>query len=129
MRAMTERERNLRSEMEAHGTDWWSAAALFAVNGRLQSWWRRVKNEPDFDPVQTGWSPHPEDEVPTKAHMDALEQAWGIIANASEGEWGRQTPEWVAAAEEWRDQVYHPALTAYLRGQGVAERDLAWGRR
>lgn len=63
---------------------------------------------------QQGWPGHPPGEVPTKAHIDALDQAWGIIANASEGEWSRQTPEWVAAAEEWRDRVWHPALSAYV---------------
>lgn len=54
-------------------------------------------------------------EVPTKAHIDDLEIAWGIIANVSNGDWARsQDPEWVAAAERWRDEVWHPALSAYV---------------
>lgn len=32
-----------------------------------------------------------------------LEQAWGVIANASEGRWQDQTSEWQDAATRWRD--------------------------
>lgn len=42
--------------------------------------------------------------------MDALELAWGIIANASGGNWERESPEWQEAAHRWRDQHWHPAL-------------------
>jgi len=35
-----------------------------------------------------------------------LETAWGIIANASGGNWALETPEWQAAAARWRDG-YH----------------------
>lgn len=42
--------------------------------------------------------------------MDALEMAWGLIANAGEGNWGRERPEWKEAAERWRDEYWHPAL-------------------
>lgn len=34
---------------------------------------------------------------------DALEDAWGVIANVSEGDWSQQSPEWREAAERWRD--------------------------
>lgn len=37
------------------------------------------------------------------------ESAWGLIANANEGNWERATPEWRAAAERWRD-AYHAAI-------------------
>lgn len=35
---------------------------------------------------------------------NAVEEAWGIIANAGDGNWEIQTPEWQAAAEQWRDR-------------------------
>ena len=31
------------------------------------------------------------------------EDAWGVIANASNGRWCDQSPEWIGAAERWRD--------------------------
>ena len=37
---------------------------------------------------------------------DLLEVAWGIIANANEGDWSKATDEWREAAERWRDE-YH----------------------
>lgn len=33
-----------------------------------------------------------------------LELAWGLIANAGQGDWDREHPEWKAAAERWRDR-------------------------
>lgn len=43
-------------------------------------------------------------------YRDLLELAWGIIANAGQGDWkGTQTEEWVGAAERWRDE-YHETL-------------------
>lgn len=35
---------------------------------------------------------------------DLLESAWGLIANANEGNWDKAIPEWKAAAEKWRDE-------------------------
>jgi hypothetical protein len=40
-------------------------------------------------------------------HM--LEAAWGIIANAQGGDWGKASPEWREAATRWRD-AYHRHL-------------------
>lgn len=34
---------------------------------------------------------------------NAVEEAWGIIANAGDGDWTSQTAEWQGAAERWRD--------------------------
>ena len=42
--------------------------------------------------------------------MDALEIAWGVIANAHGGNWDHGTGEWQKAAERWRDEHWHPAL-------------------
>jgi hypothetical protein len=44
-----------------------------------------------------------------------LEMAWGIIANANEGNWGSATDEWREAAERWRDQ-YHAHLDVVTSG-------------
>lgn len=43
---------------------------------------------------------------------DLLYTAWTIIANAGlhRGNWDAEDPEWVAAAERWRD-LYHDYLT------------------
>lgn len=36
------------------------------------------------------------------AHL--LEYAWGIIANAGEGNWEKESKTWQEAAAKWRDQ-------------------------
>lgn len=46
----------------------------------------------------------------------ALDLAWGLVANAGGGNWDRESPEWKAAAEKWRDDFW-PQITA-----DVAER-------
>ena len=38
--------------------------------------------------------------------QNLLELAWGLIANANEGDWDKATKEWKEAAERWRDE-YH----------------------
>ena len=35
-----------------------------------------------------------------------LEAAWGLIANANEGDWDKATLEWKEAAEKWRDEYF-----------------------
>lgn len=47
------------------------------------------------------------------ALMDALEYAWGIIANAYGGDWSLASADWRAAAEKWRDEHWHAALDKY----------------
>ncbi len=37
---------------------------------------------------------------------ELLEFAWGIIANANEGNWDKATKEWKKAAEIWRDGYF-----------------------
>jgi hypothetical protein len=48
-----------------------------------------------------------------QAITDALELAWGLIANAYDGDWGQATVAsgWKPAAERWRDE-YHRLLDA-----------------
>ena len=40
---------------------------------------------------------------------EGMELAWGIIANASGGNWDEEGSQWKAAAERWRDEHWHPA--------------------
>lgn len=35
---------------------------------------------------------------------DLLYEAWGVIANVSEGDWTKQPQEWQDAARRWRDR-------------------------
>jgi hypothetical protein len=37
------------------------------------------------------------------AAMDAAEMLWTAVANASNGDWSKQSPEWQEAARRWRD--------------------------
>lgn len=52
----------------------------------------------DIDPVET------EDD-------DLIYTAWAIIANAGEGDWSRETPDWRDAAVRWRDR-FHARIDA-----------------
>jgi hypothetical protein len=54
--------------------------------------------------------------------VDALHTAWGIIANAYEGNWDEAPEEWRAAAIRWRDEEFHPLLTAHLDGLVAPEK-------
>ena len=40
-----------------------------------------------------------------------LDLAWGLIANAGQGCWEREHPDWKKAAEQWRDQQFHPIMS------------------
>jgi hypothetical protein len=54
--------------------------------------------------------------VDTQELWDCLEMAWVVIANVGvhkEG-WKGQHPEWVKAAEKWRDD-YHKLAKRYQR--------------
>jgi hypothetical protein len=59
-----------------------------------------------------------------KLLKDGMNFAWGVIANASGGNWDEQTPEWKKAAELWRDKDFHPMLV-YKYGELVMKR-LSW---
>lgn len=39
------------------------------------------------------------------AEREAINLAWGIIANVDGGNWTRQSKEWQRAAMKWRDEV------------------------
>lgn len=68
------------------------------------------------------WAEVPDTYVPNALEMDFLERAWGLIANAGNGgDWqGNETPEWVEAAEKFRDEVYHPLLRRAVAAGTVA---------
>lgn len=40
------------------------------------------------------------------AKDNLLEAAWGLIANANEGNWDSALPEWQEAAVRWRDAYF-----------------------
>lgn len=68
--------------------------------------------------------------IPTDALTDnfttaqALEFAWGIIANASGGDWSKEGADWVAAASEFRDKVYAPSIGTGTPAPAAALADL-----
>lgn len=39
-----------------------------------------------------------------KEHDDAVQLAWGVIANAGGGDWKTQSRTWQQAAKRWRDR-------------------------
>lgn len=80
-------------------TDWWHdahVADLVLAEGVL----------PDARPSEPSL---PKEIVMTETQEDLVEAAWGIIANAGQGDWDREHPDWKAAAERWRDR-YHATL-------------------
>lgn len=66
------------------------------------------------------WAAIPDDYVPGELEMELLERAWGLIAAAGNGgDWqGNETPDWVEAAERFRDEVYHPLLSRWVGAPG-----------
>jgi hypothetical protein len=42
--------------------------------------------------------------------MNAMEAAWGIVANVSGSDWTLQSEDWQGAAARWRDEHWHTAL-------------------
>jgi hypothetical protein len=50
-------------------------------------------------------------------HTDLGSLAWGLIANAYDGDWNRAektNPGWKEAAEEWRDR-YHAMIRQEMK--------------
>lgn len=47
---------------------------------------------------------------------EAVESAWGVIANVSGGNWAEQRLDWREVAIRWRDEQFHPVW------KSVAER-------
>lgn len=55
-------------------------------------------------------------------HMDALQEAWGLIANAFGGDWSQGSEEWRVAAAKWRDERWRKALTERTKRAADLER-------
>ena len=47
--------------------------------------------------------------MPAAEANEMLEAAWGLLANVSNGDWGKQTTEWKDAVQRWRER-YHVRL-------------------
>jgi hypothetical protein len=73
-----------------------------------------------FDPSKLG---RPDQEA-TKAYdkTQELEAAWGIIANAGNGDWNRENTDWRDAAIRWRDR-YHQFLKQAYRVERNSRHD------
>lgn len=55
--------------------------------------------------IETATDPNPpRDPLSASDLANGVEEAWGIIANASGGNWSRESPEWQDAAVRWRDR-------------------------
>lgn len=48
--------------------------------------------------------------------LDSLNYAWSVIANAGGGDWSREHIDWQRAAEKFRDECFHPALSRNKEG-------------
>lgn len=49
----------------------------------------------------------PSAEQPTRQRLlDLAEVAWGVIANANNGDWDSAAPTWRVAAERWRTEYF-----------------------
>jgi hypothetical protein len=46
---------------------------------------------------------------------ELLELAWGLIANAGGGDWGRETGEWKEAAQRWRADYFKAPVEKHPR--------------
>ena len=46
--------------------------------------------------------------------LDVIESAWGLISNASGGNWEREPEGWQRAARLWRDEMWHVILSGRL---------------
>jgi len=50
-------------------------------------------------------------EEENKKLRDALDYAWAIIANASGGNWEKESSDWQTAAAKFRDECYYPSVS------------------
>lgn len=48
----------------------------------------------------------------------AAEMLWIVLANVSNGDWKKQTTEWMEAAQRWRDN-YFKCIAAYGKQEGA----------
>jgi hypothetical protein len=69
-----------------------------AKREQLRDLCRELAGEPPYEHVQTR----------VEILLDLLHDGWGVIANAGvhRGSWDAEHPDWVAAAERWRDRFH-----------------------
>jgi len=59
--------------------------------------------------------------------VDAMEMAWGIIANAGGGDWTHETDDWRTAAARWRDAYHEWLADPYRRNaEGATKGPSRW---
>lgn len=58
---------------------------------------------------------------------DLLMFAWGLIANAGEGDWSRESEEWNIAARKWRDQFHARLDVARKQRESVTQLEVLSG--
>ena len=61
-----------------------------------------------------------EDMDAAERRLNAMEIAWGLIANAYGGDWYNAPDDWRKAAERWRDEYWHPELAIATEGASDA---------
>lgn len=88
--------------------DWWLRRHRPAVGGYFVAYEDGYTSYSPEKPFEEGYT-RIDLETPNPLG-DAVKAAWGLIANASGGDWSKQSPEWVQAAERWRDK-YLPAMS------------------
>ncbi len=57
-------------------------------------------------PIRATAEPRTGEVTAADAMADAAEMLWIVLANVSEGDWTKQTPEWQEAAARWRDNYF-----------------------
>lgn len=71
-------------------------------------------------------------------HLDAndpifvhelISDAWGLIANAGEGNWERESPAWQKAAVTWRDNWHRYLRENTMTTRGAREDEYRYGRK
>lgn len=82
-------------------------AAVHATTGEYSS---QVVPDLRIDELLKRWNGNPCPVVQRPDLVGLLETAWGVIANAGEGNWTLENPEWVKAAETWRDRYHREVL-------------------
>lgn len=60
-----------------------------------------------------------------KQFEDCLENAWGIIANVSGGDWSKQHAEWRGATIDWRNNSFHPLWSQVAKRRSLEAKEVA----
>jgi hypothetical protein len=92
----------------------------------FEKWWEQHK---DFgDPQLTSWVKEGAQQgwlAGRVGLLDVIDAAWGIIANASGGDWSKQREDWVQAAARWRDSIM-PEVSAQQAAIASRAQECVW---